>query len=319
MAVGAGALAGTGVLAGVGCESTKGAAGAATLAAPKRSLRVAHLTDVHVQPERNAEAGMSACLAHAQERRPDLIITGGDAVMDVFGQPQPRADLLRGVWQGRLKQDCSVPTLHTCGNHDIFGWNRKDSKTTGAEADWGKRYACELFGIPKTYHSCDRGGWRIIVLDSTQPSGGGYVAYCDAEQLEWLEKTLAATPKTTPIVVVSHIPILSLCALTYWGPRKPETIGTDTAIPAGEMHTDGVMLHDLFRKHGGVKLCLSGHVHLFDRCTLDGITYICDGAVCGSWWKGDCQGVPAGYGVVDFFQDGTFTHEYVDYGWKAQG
>src|SRR5690606_10418224 len=50
-----------------------------TPAGPKRLLRLAHLTDVHVQPELNAERGMAACLHHAQSLAdpPQLILTGG--------------------------------------------------------------------------------------------------------------------------------------------------------------------------------------------------------------------------------------------------
>ena len=77
---------------------------------------------------------------------------------------------------------------------------------------------------------------------------------------------------------------------------------------------------------GGVKLCLSGHVHLNDRVEMgvpgapaDGakVTYICDGAVCGSWWDGRKAQCDEGYGVVDLYDDGTFEHRYVAYGWKA--
>jgi 3',5'-cyclic-AMP phosphodiesterase len=45
----------------------------------KRVLRIAHLTDVHVQPEKRAGEGLAACLNHVQQLpdKPDLILTGG--------------------------------------------------------------------------------------------------------------------------------------------------------------------------------------------------------------------------------------------------
>ena len=55
-----------------------------------------------------------------------------------------------------------------------------------------------------------------------------------------------------------------------------------------------------------------------DRCTIDGVTYVCDGAVSGSWWKGPLQGVPEGFGVVDLRADGTFEHRYEPYGRAAR-
>ena len=53
--------------------------------------------------------------------------------------------------------------------------------------------------------------------------------------------------------------------------------------------------------------------------TVNGITYINDGAVSGSWWKGPLEGVPEGFGVIDLRPDGTFDHRYETYGWTAQG
>jgi hypothetical protein len=114
------------------------------------------------------------------------------------------------------------------------------------------------------------------------------------------------------LVIISHIPIISVCAAV--GGKKP---GEAVTIPESRLMTDATRLHDLFLKHGGVKLCLSGHIHLRDRVEYDGITYLCDGAVSGSWWKGRSARCREGYGVVDLFEDGTWGHEYVEYGWKA--
>src|SRR5689334_14490313 len=80
----AGALVGGwGTLGGaIGNAAETGAA--STPSNRKRSIRLAHLTDVHVQPELAAGEGMIACLHHVQELKdkPDLILNGGDAIMD---------------------------------------------------------------------------------------------------------------------------------------------------------------------------------------------------------------------------------------------
>lgn len=289
-------------------------------AAPQRVGRFAHLTDSHLQPERGAAEGLAACLAHVQSQqvKPDFILTGGDNVMDVFEQKEGRARELAKLFKATWAAHCSLPVEHTIGNHDIYGWNRKNSGTTGTESDWGKKFATELFGIPKTYRMFDRCGWRFIVLDSVQPKDDGYVAFCDPEQMAWLESTLKATPRTMPVCVVSHIPILSLTPITYGKPRALEKRGQDITIGASAQHTDCDTLHVMFKNHGRVKLCLSGHQHLLDRCEIDGVTYICDGAVSGSWWKGPLQDVREGYGLVDLYADGTFRHQYVPYGWQAK-
>ena len=284
----------------------------------KGVIRLAHLTDIHVQPELRAEAGMAAALAHAQARGPDLILTGGDSVMDVFGAGRARADMLRRTFRDTLRRECGIPVHHVTGNHDIFGWDRKASGTTGEEADWGRKFACDLFGVPRTWHSFDHGGWRFVCLDSVQPKGSAYTAYVDDEQLAWLKATLDGTPASMPVCVASHIPVLSLTALTFGKPRGRDRVGEDTVIAHAEMHTDGTLLHDMFKASGKVRLCLSGHTHLVDRCMIDGVTYVCDGAVSGAWWKGPHEGIAEGYGLLELGPDGSVSHRYVPFGWDAR-
>ncbi|MFM1882355.1 MAG: hypothetical protein RJA05_764 [Planctomycetota bacterium] len=292
---------------------------AAAAAAPltqdaAKPFRLIHMTDIHVQPERQAERGAAQAWVRAQELKPDLVITGGDTVMDVFDAKRDRAKVMRGCYE-RMMKDVSVPVLHTTGNHDILGWNRSRTDVPLDAADWGKKWACETFAQPRNYLSSDRGGWRFILLDSVQPDGNGYKGFLDPEQRAWFEAELAATPAGTPICVVSHIPIIAVTTITY---GKPPARGSDTILSGGEMHTDCAELHELMRASGKVRLCLSGHIHLRDRCETDGITYINDGAVSGSWWKGPLEGVPEGFGVLDLRPDGTFDHRYETYGWTAQ-
>jgi len=317
------AAAGLGALA-AGARAATGvppdASGASPPSAPGATgiIRLAHLTDIHVQPERGAEAGMAAAFAHAQSWKPDLVVTGGDSVMDVFEAKRGRADELRRLFRDTLRRECSVPVHHVTGNHDIFGWNRGKSGTGGTEADWGKRFACDLFGVPRTWHTFDHGAWRFVCLDSVQPKGDGYTAFLDDEQFDWLGKLLAATPADRPVCVVSHVPVMSLTAITYGAPRPRAQNGTDTVINLAEMHTDATVLHELFKSSGKVRLCLSGHTHLVDHCRIDGVAYVCDGAVSGAWWRGSVQGIAPGYGRIELRPDGSFVHEYATYGWAAR-
>jgi 3',5'-cyclic AMP phosphodiesterase CpdA len=278
----------------------------------KRVLRLAHLTDIHVQPERAAEAGMTACLHHVQglDDAPQLILSGGDSVMDVFGRPgQARCKAQREIWQRVLKDECSLPVRPCIGNHDVHGWGE------GMDADgqpYGKRYAEEMLAIEKRYYSFDSAGWHFVVLDSTQPRGGNYTAGLDPEQFEWLSEDLKKTPAETPVLVLSHIPILAVCVF-FDG--NNESSG-DWKVPGSWMHVDARKIGDLFAKHPNVKLCLSGHIHLTDRVEYRGVTYCCNGAVSGAWWRGKYHDCDAGYGLVDLYDDGTFENQYVNYGWQ---
>ena len=36
------------------------------------------------------------------------------------------------------------------------------------------------------------------------------------------------------------------------------------------------------------------------------------------WWRGDYWETPPGYALIDLYDDGSFRHEYVSTGWKAE-
>jgi 3',5'-cyclic AMP phosphodiesterase CpdA len=280
----------------------------------RRVLRIAHMTDIHLQPERAADKGFAAALRHAQDLKdkPGLILTGGDTIMDSFGQDDARTTLQWNLFKSVMKQECSLPVKSCIGNHDTWGWNRKDSKTTGEEPLWGKRRAVHELGLPNRYYSFDRAGWHFIMLDSTHTDGAdGYVAKLDEEQYEWLASDLAKTSAKTPVLLLSHQPILSAAAFLD---GENEKTG-NWQVPGAWMHIDVRRLKDLFKKHSNVKLSLSGHLHLVDRVDYCGVTYLCNGAVCAGWWKGDYQECDEGYGLIDLYDDGSFAHQYVAYNW----
>jgi Icc protein len=284
--------------------------------ARRRSLRLAHLTDFHVEPELRAGEGMAACLHHAQQLadKPDLILTGGDHIMDSYDADDARTTLQWNLWHSVLKHDCSLPVRSCIGNHDVWGWSKSRSKTTGSEPNWGKRRATEMLHLDERYYSFDQAGWRFIVLDSVHnlPDQEGYIGKLDEPQFAWLKQTLADTPSTTPILILSHIPILSATAI-LWADRPDDDFRVSRAL----MHSDCMQLKDLFAQHPNVKLCLSGHLHSCDRVDYNGVTYLCNGAVCGNWWRGRHHDCDEGYAALNLYNDGTFDHEYITYGWKA--
>ena len=83
------------------------------------------------------------------------------------------------------------------------------------------------------------------------------------------------------------------------------------------MHTDWRELKALFGHHPHVKVAVSGHLHLVDRVDYAGVSYLCDGAVSGGWWKQDHAGEgQPGYALIDLYPDGRFDRQYVTYGWQ---
>ncbi|MDB5156286.1 MAG: metallophosphoesterase [Mucilaginibacter sp.] len=272
----------------------------------KPVLRIAHITDVHLKNDLNAPANFTKCLHHLQKQTPkvDLILNGGDVVFDMNKE---NMDTLNNQWQlmkGIMKNECSLPIHYCLGNHDIW-WN----EDTKGQANYGKHYSMNQLGLAKPYYSFAQNGWKFILLDSVHLDidNTWYIGKLGDEQFAWLEDQLRNTPADMPVLVMSHIPILTATLMVQDNiVNKWETLG-------GDMHTDTAKIISLFYKYPNVKLCLSGHIHLRDKVTYNNVTYICNGAVSGAWWKGNNRETAPGYGLIDLYTDGTFEERYVNY------
>ena len=283
-------------------------------ATKKRSMRVVHMTDFHIQPELHATEGTVKAWKHmmSQNPRPELVLAGGDMVMDAWSSDKARTKLQWDLYQ-RVKKDGTDLTVHyAIGNHDIWGINKTASHTSGEEGLWAKKWFLDEFGYARTYHSFDRGDWHFVMLDNVLLTADGYNGFIDGEQFDWLKEDLGQTKK--PTAIVSHIPLLSVVGLAGGYDTK-----TGEWNVGGDVMTKNLSeLVTLFGAHPHVKLALSGHVHQVDRVDWKGVTYLCGGAVCGSWWKGPNNGFPAGYRILDLNSDGTFHEQYVPWGWVQQ-
>lgn len=280
-------------------------------AKPKRVLRIAHLTDIHVQPSGAAPRGMELALEAVQslKDKPDVLVTGGDQIMDAMGADKAKTDAQWKLWQDIMKANLELDHIRVIGNHDVWGWGTTISKE---EPKYGKAWAQEVLELEKPYYSFNRAGWHFIVLDSTFPRDRGYVAKLDKEQFEWLKGDLAATPKEIPVMVVSHQPLMSASAYLDGDNEK----SGNWQVPGAWMHIDFRRIKDAFKTHPNVKLAISGHIHLVDRVDYLGVSYFCNGAASGGWWGGDYQECTNGYALVDLYEDGTFTNTYHPYKWK---
>ncbi len=275
-----------------------------------RAFRFVHMTDIHVQPEKGAVDGLKQCLRAVNDlpEAPDFSITGGDLIMDAL---EVGPDRLKLQW--KLFDECiktlEKPVYHTIGNHDVVGWSAKSVIMPG-ETDYGKKLFSDRYGQGRTYRSFDHQGWHFILLDSIgqDPVTRDYLGWVDEEQQAWLKADLEKTGKSSPIVIVTHVPFYSVWGQMNADPRKGES-------PRGLVNNAHV-LRKLLAPYQ-VKLVLSGHGHVLERIDFHGTTYIQGGAVCGMWWKGPVFGNPEGFGVVTCRPDGTFDYDYHGYGWKV--
>jgi Icc protein len=278
-----------------------------TTADRKPVLRVAHLTDVHLKDKWDAPARFAKCLHHVQKKKGiDFILNGGDVVFDMNKESMDTINSEWRLWHSTIKADCNLPLHYVLGNHDIW-WNENDK----GQAIYGKKYSMDQLQLSTPYYSFTKKGWKFIMLDSVHLDldGTWYIGKLGDDQFNWLINELKSTPETVPVCVLSHIPILSATLMV----DDIEPNSNKWQILGGDMHTDTNRIINLFYQHPNVKLCLSGHIHLRDKVVYNNVTYICNGAVSGAWWEGNKRETAPGYGLIDFYADGSFNEQYVNY------
>jgi 3',5'-cyclic AMP phosphodiesterase CpdA len=284
-------------------------------AAAARPFRFLFATDIHVQPERGAIDGWKQCVAKmnqvasAAETKSDFLITGGDLIMDALEVGIERSRLEWTLFDEGLKS-LELPAHHTIGNHDVVGWSSK-AVVDPAHQDYGKKLFADRYGEGKTYRSFDHGGWHFVLLDSIgrNEATGDYEGRIDDDQLAWLEADLAKAGKTTPVVIVTHIPFYSVWHQVIKGPSY--------ALDGKALVANVFEFRKLLEAHN-VKLVLSGHGHVLETIELGRTRYIQGGAVSGMWWKGPVYGNPEGFGIVECHPDGTFSYRYESFGWTVR-
>jgi 3',5'-cyclic-AMP phosphodiesterase len=279
----------------------------------KSVIRFAHLTDIHVKPGDIPESGMARAFQHVQglKQQPKFIINGGDAIWDALEADKQKTQQQFTLFKNILSKENSLPIYHCIGNHDVWGWFVKNDEGIKADKLYGKQWVVDEFSMPARFYSFTKGKWKFIVLDSTQLNpAGGYIAKVDAEQYDWLQRELQRTTAGQFVCIVSHIPILSICAGLFFDKNEPNG---DLKIQRNLMHTDFFALKKLFAQHRNIKVCISGHIHLQDELDYLGVKYYCNGAISGAWWKGSFQEFPPAYAMMELYEDGSSRRVMVNY------
>lgn len=283
----------------------------------KRSLRLVHLTDMHLHPNSVPEKAMQLLLneLHSMNDKPDFVINTGDNIMDSLKRSKEETEKQWESWRKYYRSQLNYELYNCIGNHDVWGWGIND-KALKNDPMYGKNWAVKELGIPNRYYSIDKKGWHFIFLDSAfyDEENHSYTAKLDKEQFNWLENDLKNTPVKTPVCVVSHIPIIS--SSVFFDGDNEKT--GNWQVPGAWMHIDARKIKDLFSNHPNIKLAISGHVHLAEKTSYLGIDYLCNGAACGAWWQGKYQEFPPMYAVIDLNEDGTFHSELIHYEWKQK-
>jgi 3',5'-cyclic AMP phosphodiesterase CpdA len=273
------------------------------------------MTDFHVQPEGIAPSETARALRHAQDQAdpPEIIFNTGDSIMDALATSAARAEEQWAVFSRIMSDECHLPIVHVIGNHDIWGWGLSDSTLKPDDSAHGKEMALQHLGLSSRYYSFDRAGWHFVVLDSNHPpnavSSQPYIGQLDDEQFGWFVQDVEAVSSTTPICVLSHIPLLAACE--YFDGLNEES--GNWVIPAAWVHLDARRFRQLFLHHPNIRLCLSGHTHQHEVLDYLGVRYLTNGAVSGNWWEGVYMDFPPAYVMVNLYEDGSADSTFVPY------
>jgi Icc protein len=298
------------LLGGLGAAAGTALALDTSFGAAQPSFSFVHITDTHIQPELGATAGVHKAFAaiRALPEKPAFALIGGDLVMDATSVPRSRADLVYDLWRQEA-DTLNLPLHYSIGNHDLY--DLKDhTKSATDDPDFGKGLWKKRLSLDRTYTTFDHQGWRFILLDSVGLTPEQqWEGNLDDAQIRWLDVLLRDTPRTMPVVCVTHFPIFTIFAQYSEGTTSPLTSST--------IVKNGKVFQEMIQKHN-VKAVFQGHTHVLEECNYLGTHYITGGAICGDWWKGPRLGViPEGF-VVATVRGDALTWRYVPYGWKAQ-
>jgi len=268
-------------------------------------LRIVFFSDVHARTEWETPRALDMAAAAINAHRPELVVAGGDLITDGF---QSAAATVEPRWRAYLEMHRALrarvePVL---GNHDLVAAIPEDGSPPSADP---RREFRRVFALDRTYRMVDAGGYRLLLLDSISVVGDDdkYHGRIEPDQLRWLAAELETIDRSTPIVLATHLPLLT--------GFYQATEGATAAAPANRVVVNNREVLELFQDHN-LLLVLQGHLHVAEMLRWRGTTFITGGALCGKWWRGAWHGTGEGFGVLTLRPD-RVDWEYHGYGWKA--
>ena len=147
-----------------------------------------------------------------------------------------------------------------------------------------------------------------------------YTGEIGEAQITLLRSDLEKAGRHTPVIVVTHIPIVT-AAVNYvsradWLKRTPDIGNLVNTL----MITDSTDVIDVLVDYkDNVRCILQGHTHINEEIDFRGLHFSTCGAVCGDWWRGPRAGTREGFSVVTLAANGDVHREYRPYGFHAVG
>jgi Icc protein len=269
-------------------------------------LRLVFYSDVHARTEWETPTALMMAANAINAQKADLVLGGGDLIEGGFSST---SEEVAPRWDDYMAMHSAIEGEHhaVIGNHDLVGALPMDGSPPAADPrlDYKRR-----LGLTRTYRSFDALGYRVMLLDSVRISDDSYKyhGWVSMEQREWIKEELSRLPTGTPIVLVTHMPLMT----GFFS----ATEGATFQAKPNRVVVNNTDVLALFAKHNLV-LVLQGHLHVSELLRWRGTTFITGGAVCANWWRGPYFGTKEGFSVITLSSD-RVELEYLDYGWHTR-
>ncbi len=275
--------------------------------APVSPVRILYFTDIHTRLEWDTPDALRLAAEAMNSQKADVILCGGDMITDGYtgsrSSLQPRWTAYLDMMHRKLSPEPRV----IVGNHDLVGIEPADGT---APEDDPRIDVRTIFGLEKTYRSFDTHGFHFILLDVVEVTRDElkYRGFVDEAQMAWLKSDIEKTDPATPVILMSHMPLLT----SFY----QRTDGISAQVPPNRGVINNREVLELFNRHR-LLLVLQGHLHVNEMLRWGETTFVTGGAVCGKWWRGDWHGTPEGFGMLEITGD-RVNWSYHTYGWQAR-
>jgi hypothetical protein len=188
------------------------------------------ISDTHIGFHKEANPDVAGSLRraiaeiHSLPQAPALVVHTGD--VSHLSKPEEFGQAKEILSELRVDRVHAVPGEHDALDDGLTGYLRMFDHD----------------GKSRAWYSFDQGGVHFVGLSNVLNFKLGTMTSLGDEQIAWLKQDLARVSRSTPIVVLAHIPLWTVYARWGWG-----TADADQALA-------------LLRPFGSVTV-LNGHIH----------------------------------------------------------